>query len=120
MSNVANTPSETNEKTDGVALIAAERQRQMNEKGWTAEHDDGHTDQTIAHAAFYILNVHLSGSHVPDGSEIDRDDLPWPDRLADHVQHKYANDPVRRLTIAGALIAAEIDRLQRAEGREKR
>jgi len=36
---------------DGVALIAAERRRQIEAEGWTPEHDDEHTRGQIALAA---------------------------------------------------------------------
>jgi glucose/arabinose dehydrogenase len=35
----------------GVGLIAAERQRQVSQEGWTPEHDDTHTDGSLAGAA---------------------------------------------------------------------
>jgi hypothetical protein len=35
----------------GVELIADERRRQIDKEGWTYEHDDGHTDGSIAMAA---------------------------------------------------------------------
>jgi len=38
----------------------------------------------------------------------------WFMRRANHIRTKYANDPIRRLTIAAAMLAAEIDRLMRA------
>lgn len=37
----------------------------------------------------------------------------WPYQRAVHIIAKYGADHVRRLVIAGALIAAEIDRLER-------
>ncbi len=40
----------------GIELIAQERQRQVSEEGWTAEHDDGHTDQELARAASCYAN----------------------------------------------------------------
>ena len=35
----------------GIELIAEERKRQIEEEGWTAEHDDQQTDGEIAEAA---------------------------------------------------------------------
>ena len=78
----------------GAELIAAERLRQIVVEGWTPEHDDGHaTDDLAEAAAAYLLN--------------DETLFPWPDWW------KPGDDPIRRLVKAGALIAAEIDRLQR-------
>jgi hypothetical protein len=47
-------------------------------------------------------------------TEADARDLPnyWPCERAEHVKEKYGSDLVSRLAIAGALLAAEIDRLQ--------
>lgn len=89
----------------GAELIAEERQRQINEKGWTAEHDDSHTRGELSDVgALLAIDISTySDIAVP----------PWGAKLDDHVREKYADHPVRRLTIAGALIAAEIDRLQR-------
>lgn len=35
----------------GIDLIAAERQRQIEEEGWTPDHDDQHTNGELALAA---------------------------------------------------------------------
>ena len=56
---------------------------------------------------FDVAGHSLEGVGAPDVSG------PWPDVLLLHVREKYACDEVRKLSIAGALIAAEIDRLQR-------
>ena len=86
----------------GTDLIAAERQRQIDVEGWTPEHDAKHTgDDLAAAAACYAL---------PAGSA--RRDLQaayWP--WADHFWKPTPYDRVRELVKAGALIAAEIDRL---------
>jgi hypothetical protein len=90
----------------GVAMIAAERVRQVQDKGWTAEYDSGHDDGSLAHAALMILCDNAGLVLVaPETLE------PWTHELADHVFNKYGQ--VDRLVRAGALIAAEIDRLRR-------
>ena len=88
----------------GVALIAAERSRQVTEEGWTSEHDDGHgaAEELAWAAACYAAPADIrdtSGGRV----------FPWasdPDRSG--------KSRIRQLVIAGALVAAEIDRLLRA------
>jgi hypothetical protein len=35
----------------GMELIADERKRQIDQEGWTAEHDDGHDGRELARAA---------------------------------------------------------------------
>ncbi len=89
---------------DGVAAIAAERRRQVEAEGWTPEHDDQHTRGELARAAAcYALAYDL-------GSERE---LLWP--WAEDWWKPA--DRIRDLEKAGALIAAEIDRLKRAAAR---
>lgn len=88
--------------------IAAERERQMAEEGYDAAHDDEHRDGRIVLAAADLLMHVYKAALPPEGQAV----LPDPDDdwgLA--AKHKDAR---RRLVIAGALIAAEIDRLDRA------
>jgi hypothetical protein len=85
----------------GVERIARERNRQIFEEGWDGPHDDEHVNGELAAAAHaYLLEV------------LDADGIfswPW-----DVSWWKPSDDPIRNLEKAGALIAAEIDRLSRA------
>lgn len=95
---------------NGAELIALERSRQVSEEGWTAEHDDEHRHGYLAIAALSYGEVaaeQLNGHAVGDGW-FTRTDWPW-----DEAWWKPSEDPIRNLVKAGALIAAEIDRLQR-------
>lgn len=88
---------------DGCDLIRAERERQLAK--WSAEHDDEHDDGAIA-----INAAILAGDSVGNVS-VYRDKFVqggWG------LSRKHP-DRIERLVIAGALIAAEIDRLQRAK-----
>jgi hypothetical protein len=104
------------EETSGVKLIAAERERQVSEEGWTAEHDDEHAQGELAVcAACYVIGQSAyyaraaQNAATPDGeSRL----FPWPFELTSWKP--TPDDRIRELTKAGALIAAEIDRLQRA------
>lgn len=90
----------------GVSRISAERARQIGEEGWSPEHDDEHADGQMAWAAVCYAapgKVYRVGSRPYD---------PWP--WAERWDKRTEHDRIRQLTIAGALIAAEIDRLQRA------
>lgn len=102
-------PQPDSERLDGVALIAAERRRQIEEKGYTAQHDDEHADSEILHVAGELVN------YVDPGITLDPDDH-WG--IINRTDCKYPDDEsaadLRLLVIAGALIAAEIDRRQRA------
>ena len=97
--------------TAGVALIAAERARQVSVEGWTPAHDDQHAGAEMALAAScYVMHAGIQAC----GREIPRHLRPkrWPWQLR---WWKPSEDPVRNLEKAGALIAAEIDRLKRAK-----
>lgn len=87
-------------RSDGVALIAAERRRQVEGEGWSAEHDDGHDsgEMAIAAAMYAVLGTDatVDSPHTAPSCWI------------------KPGDRIRELSKAGALIAAEIDRLQRA------
>ena len=91
--------------SDGIDHIAAERRRQIEEEGWTAENDDRYTDGSLALAgASYATTV---DPDIKD-DEYPPSFWPWAPRW-----WKPSDDPIRNLVKAGALIAAEIDRLDR-------
>lgn len=93
--------------SNGVALIAAERQRQIDAEGWTPEHDDKYADSELVRAA--ICYAH-SGSGFSYGSDCNHAVLwPW------EPSWFKPRDMERDLVKAGALIAAEIDRLRREQ-----
>jgi len=95
----------------GITSIAAERKRQVEKEGWTPEHDDRHTSGELAEAAHcYAATAvyHAQGWDMKRVPEY----LSWP---WDADLWKPSPDPIRNLVKAGALIAAEIDRLQRRE-----
>jgi hypothetical protein len=105
----------SNEPLNGAALIASERAAQLGREGWTSEHDDDHDDASmLAAAACYVEHARFAIRGQP------YDPVKWPGRLAplawpwDDEDYK-PKDPLRNLVRAGALIAAEIDRLQRAQ-----
>jgi hypothetical protein len=94
----------------GVELITEERQRQIEKEGWTADHDEQHCFGTLALAgACYAINHYSEANHLSAYyHNWAYDHWPWDDKW-----WKPSKDPIRDLTKAGALIAAEIDRLQR-------
>lgn len=91
-------------RRDGCSLIAAERARQVYAEGWTPEHDDEHEgdDLALAAACYAMPPDRYLRSHQPP--------LSWPWEEA----YWKPGDRIRELVKAGALCAAEIDRLQRA------
>lgn len=99
---------------DGVEIIRRERERQIRDEGWTSQHDDRHPGGKLAIAgAVYALPEPFRFRTSGDGE--DSPDL-WP---FDYAYWKPTpNDRIRELAKAGALIAAEIDRLLRLKARE--
>lgn len=93
--------------TRGVGLVAAERARQIEREGWTAEHDAEHDPGELASAgASYALNAACM-LYPLNGTPLDEPPTCW---LWDRAYWK-PKDPLRDLVRAGALIAAEIDKL---------
>lgn len=93
----------------GVSAIAMERMRQIEKEGWTADHDDSHQCGEMATAAACYALTHarwIEGGATEIGDEM----WPW-----DREWWKPSTDRVRDLEKAGALIAAEIDRLKRLD-----
>lgn len=86
----------------GVELIADERRRQIEVEGWTPQHDDQWTRFELSRAASCYL-------HASESALITRF---WP---FDWKWWKPSYDKISNLIKAGALIAAEIDRLQRKD-----
>lgn len=112
---------------DGIESIAAERQRQIDEEGWTLEHDDTHVDGEMALAAACYASPSLL--YMEDHrANVKRfvDPWPWDDRWDKRPHHgnmviSASETPIavrrKMLVKAGALIAAEIDRLDRLEAK---
>lgn len=95
----------------GVDLIAAERQRQIEQEGWSVEHDEGHRKGELAIAAAVYVMPEPMRENTILGRSLQHIFWPWDTRW----WKPSPKDRVRELTKAGALVAAEIDRLQRAE-----
>ncbi len=104
------------EKMTGTELINAERYRQISILGWSQEHDQEHDGEELAlAAAAYALPKtydRLFETHTVNGEELQRgydrlDIFPF-----NKEWWKPSRDRVRELVKAGALIAAEIDRLK--------
>lgn len=92
----------------GTQLIARERRRQKTVEGWTPEHDAQHCRAELARVAVCYTRQAIDPCRAgcPPG---------WPDEWSLNWW-KPSDDPIRNLVKAGALIAAQIDRLQRMAG----
>lgn len=98
--------------------VVAERQRQINQEGWSASHDDEHEPGELAAAAAnYALNASCQLSPY-DGTSCERPPIEhaWPEWLADPPRPWTwkPKDARRDLVRAAALIIAEIERFDRA------
>jgi len=102
------------ENKTGVELIADERKRQVELKEWSSEHDDQHNHGELASAAACYATPPSHRQPMnrrrEEASTIDTP-VGWPWR--DEDWRPRPNKRIRELVKAGALIAAEIDRIQR-------
>jgi len=87
----------------GVGAIERERTKQLCE--WSSEHDDDHVHGELVHNAVRLLHHNYPKR---DGSVVE----DWG------LVEKFGRYEMKSLAVAGALLAAEIDRLQREEDRE--
>ena len=88
----------------GARLIAAERHRQVVEEGWTAEHDAALRDGELAAAAVAYARYGSNPRFAVNPP------LCWPWSASWWKPGR----PEQNLAKAGALLAAEIDRVVRA------
>lgn len=88
----------------GAQLIEEERARQIRDERFTERHDSGHEDGELARAAAAYATPEPYREYVLSGRPV-----LWPWEL--NWWKPTPNDRVRELVKAGALIAAEIDRL---------
>lgn len=87
--------------TTGTYMIAVERERQIKDEGYDAEHDHVHAPMTLARAAVsYILCNDEKKRKIAKNTY-----WPWEDMYYKPLDMK------RNLVRAGALVAAAIDRL---------
>lgn len=101
----------------GVDMISAERHRQIELERFSAGHDDGHVLGQLALAACcYATPFPLYIRPLAPASEGIRFVDPWPWEKEWDKRKKHSR--LKQLAIAGALIAAEIDRLRRSGAKE--
>lgn len=93
----------TNMKT-GIELISTERQEQLSKHDRSIESDvDYNTDRQLSQAAYMLLAVDYEEGIDPETYPFD-----WDKAACEKMISKTYKE---RLIIAGALIAAELDRL---------
>lgn len=88
--------------SNAVQSVIAERQRHQSAEGWTPEHDDQYSkSQLLWASSCYVLNAIHPFNRIPFG-------WPWT------PEWWKPTNPRRDLVKAGALILAEIERIDRA------
>jgi hypothetical protein len=119
----------TMEGEDGARRIVHERRRQIQQEGWSLEHDDTLKEHQLTWAAICFAapdRVYtLRHAVTPADPALSLHD-PWPkgldpafDKRPPHRKTVTTKQRIRALEKAGALIAAEIDRLLRLTEAEK-
>lgn len=89
--------------SNAVQSVIAERQRHQSVEGWTPEHDDQYSkSQLLWASSCYVLNAIHPFNRIPF-------DWPWT------PEWWKPTNPRRDLVKAGALILAEIERIDRQE-----
>lgn len=100
---------ESRTATAAAADVLAERQRQVTTEGWAPAHDDEYEHGELADAA----GCYALSSELFDCAGEPPRPWPWPDEWWKPTSRR------RDLVKAGALILAEIERIDRAESRSK-
>ena len=111
--------------TPAAIDVLLERLRQVEKEGWTPEHDDEHDSGELAAAgAAYAMHAadHLHPHSQGDGGNEAPIFWPWQDGVCGRGEGPEKTEPAwwkpgtprRDLVKAGALILAEIERLDRA------
>jgi len=95
--------------------IAVERRRQIEAEGWSTEHDDQHTTREMAEAAACYTTYYADMGYVfhTYGQERYQSGGAFPGAWPWDKSWWKPKSPRRDLIRAAALIAAEIERLDR-------
>lgn len=112
----AEQPSEDKRNTAAARDVLAERRRQVTAEGWTPEHDDEHDEGELALAAAGYAQsasdqIQCVAKELDDST---LEDDGCPSSTFPHGWQFKAAPPRRMLVKAGALILAEIERIDRA------
>ncbi|EOV0239246.1 hypothetical protein ACOIPA_004356 [Salmonella enterica] len=105
---------EAQQLTAAARDVLAERNRQQSVEGWTPEHDDAYNGGELARAAAcYARHVSVRGGIYAENPAAYQDegvpyDWPWAE------EWWKPTSPYRDLEKAGALILAEMERINRA------
>ncbi|EOV2228785.1 ead/Ea22-like family protein [Klebsiella pneumoniae] len=102
--------------TAAAADVLAERQRQVTTEGWSPKHDDQYKNTELAFAASCYAFHAAAASWDLEDNGIPYDSHPVPKQWPWEPSWWRPTDARRDLVKAGALILAEIERIDRAAG----
>jgi hypothetical protein len=103
----------------GAELILDERQRQITDKGYSLKQDDTYKKGALTMAGITYATVATSSPSLREAFReraIQNESInhwPWEPQFLKVGIDDCHSSRIRELTKAGALIAAEIDKLQR-------
>jgi hypothetical protein len=97
------------ELTQVAKDVLAERQRQIEQEGWTPDYDDEHEEGELGMAAACYAMEGASNITLDDDLCDAPPEWPW-----DPKWWKPSEEPRRNLVKAAALLLAEIERIDRA------
>ncbi|MGZ4968069.1 MAG: hypothetical protein ACXV8O_01520 [Methylobacter sp.] len=106
---------------NGSKLIADERRRQIEQERYSLEHDDNENPGALATAAICYATMAASGPEMRQAIRTQTENRilpkhwPWEYQYWKPGEDDSNKSRIRELVKAGALIAAEIDRLQRQD-----
>ena len=89
---------------EGIKLITEERIRQIEKEGWSKEHDAELSDNCLANAAICYA-IESNSNKLNYEKEVVADFWPFD------KEWWKPKDRIRNLVRAGALIAAQIDKI---------
>lgn len=110
------TELESRTVTAAAADVLAERHRQVTAEGWSFKHDDQYKNTELAFAASCYAFHAAAASWDLEDDGIPYDSHPVPKQWPWDPSWWKPTDARRDLVKAGALILAEIERLDRAAG----
>ena len=97
----------------GIEIIADERKRQIEVEGFNTQHDMGLCENGLAYAAACYAFAPKFKEKIKQGYELPKE--MWPEWWLAKWWKPTPGDRIKELSKAGALIAAEIDKIQAEE-----
>lgn len=92
---------------NGIEIIAEARRHQLEDEGFTVQRDLQYVEHELPCAAVSYALAHVAKDLGIDATIPPENLWPW-----DKSWWRPSHDPIDNLAKAGALIAAEIDRIQ--------